>query len=160
MTRSTRSHQGPRYPQAVQLLTEINDPTLVRDASNKQPHLIGKTRLLTASPAPHSTPPWSCFQTQASSPPSPSTPAPAPRPRPSTANPDPHLPKNVACNSPTAISTFETRTLKSCGFRRGHQRPLRGIACDFLSYPQISQTAHTKRHKVAQSIHGPQRRAT
>lgn len=50
----------------MQLLTEINDPTLVRDASNKQPHLIGKTRLSTASPAPHSTPPWSRFQTQAS----------------------------------------------------------------------------------------------
>ena len=158
MTRSTRSHQGPRYPQAVQLLTEINDPTLVRDASNKQPHLIGKTRLLTASPAPHSTPPWSCFQTQASF----VAPPHGLPPRVSTPPfyPDHKLPKNVARNSPTTISTFESTPLKFRGFQRTPKLTILELRAKSLSYPQISQTVHTKHHKVAQSIHGPQRRAT
>ena len=93
---------------------EVNDPTLVRDASNKQPHPIGETRLSTASPAPHSAPPWSRFQTQASSHPSPQPATHEPRPT----SPDPRLPKNVARNSPTAISTFEFTSLKFRGFQR------------------------------------------
>ena len=128
---------------------EVNDPTLVRDASNKQPHPIGETRLSTASPALHSAPPWSRFQTQASYP----TPA-------SRTPPHPQLPNNVARNSPTAISTFESASLKFRGFQRTPKLTILELRAKFLSYPQISQTAHTKRHKVAQSIHGPQRRAT
>ena len=135
--------------------------TVIRDTSNIQPRSVGETRLTTRrSRTTRPRPPQASYPrlhdpTQASYPTRVSYPTQASR-----TPPHPQLPKNVARNSPTAISTFESTSLKFRGFQRTPKLTILELRAKSLSYPQISQTAHTKRHKVAQSIHGPQRRAT
>ena len=124
--------------------------TIVRDTSNIQSRSVGKTRLTTrlsrtarhdglahARPRAH----------QASR-----TPAPASRTHP----PHPQLPKNVARNSPTAISTFESTPLKFRGFQGTPKFTTLELRAKSLSYPQISQTTRMNCHKDAQYVHGPQ----
>ena len=143
--------------------------TVIRDTSNIQPRSVGKTRLTTrrsrtARPRPpQATPghPRLHNPTQASHPTQASYPTRASYPtQASRTPPHPQLPNNVARNSPTAISTFESTPLKFRGFQRTPKLTILELRAKSLSYPQISQTVQTKRHKVAQSIHGPQRRAT
>ena len=141
--------------------------TIIRDTSNIQPRSVGKTRLTTRrSRTARPRPPQASYPTQASyprhhNPTQASYPTRASYPtQASRTPPHPQLPNNVARNSPTAISTFESTPLKFRGFQRTPKLTILELRAKSLSYPQISQTVHTKRHKVAQSIHGPQRRAT
>ena len=99
--------------------------TVIRDTSNIQPRSSGKTRLTTRQPRnPQPCPPLAS-RTRASHPRL-HNPTQASRTHPS----HPQLPNNVACNSPTTLSMFEIRSLKSCGFHRVPKRPCRGIACE------------------------------
>ena len=139
--------------------------TIVRDTSNIQSRSVGKTRLTTR---------LSRTARQASRTPGlahtrPRAPRPQPRahqasrtpglahPGPSLAHPPhPQLPKNVARNSPTAISTFESTPLKFRGFQRTPKLTTLELRAKSLSYPQISQTTCMNCHKDAQYVHGPQ----
>lgn len=116
--------------------------TVIRDTSNIQPRSSGKTRLTTRQPRnPQPCPPLAspirASHTRASHP-RPHNPTQASRTHPS----HPQLPNNVACNSPTTLSIFEIRSLKSCGFYRGHQRPREGIACEIEEATQNQPARH------------------
>ena len=106
--------------------------TVIRDTSNIQPRSVGKTRLTTrCSRTARPRPPQASYPTLASRTP-----------------PHPQLPNNVACNSPTALSMFEIRSLKSCGFREALKRPRRGIACEIS---ELSTDFSNSSHEASRS---------
>ena len=134
--------------------------TVIRDMSNIQSCSTGKTRLTTR----HSRTARYDGLTPRTSYPGPHTPDLAPRPRtpdlvpqasyprvhnPTQASrthpPHPQLPNNVARNSPTLLSKFKIRSLKSCGFREVSKRPRRGITCEM---PKLSTDFSNSSHEA------------